>query len=311
MSSRPRVIFMGTPAFAVPTLTELIEEGYAIAGVYTQPPRPAHRGQKETKSPIHVLAEKHGLPVFTPINFKSEEAKAQFKRLNADVAVVAAYGLLLPPAILEAPKHGCINIHPSLLPRWRGAAPIQRTLMAGDTDTAVCIMKMDEGLDTGDVLLKENVKIPYSMNASDLHDHLSLIGADLTLQALQALQDESWNPKPQSGEGVTYAKKITKDEARIDWTKPAQEILWKIRGLAPSPGAHGLYQETPIKILAAELVDNRNASAAPGQILDEHFTIATGNGALRPTWVLRPGKRAMSTEEMLRGQPVIPGSKLT
>lgn len=298
-----RVIFMGTPDFAVPTLRALHQQGHEMVAVYSQPPRPAGRGQKETSSPVQAYAEANGLPVFTPVSLKHENLP------DADVAVVAAYGLLLPKHILQAPRHGCLNVHPSLLPRWRGAAPIQRTIMAGDTETAMCIMQMDEGLDTGDILLCEPYAIPPGTDAGQLHDTMAETGARLMLEALSQLERGTLAPRRQSTEGVTYASKIKKEEARISWELPAREILHKILGLSPFPGATFRLGEEIIKVFAA--VEAPGTDAAPGTLLDDRLTIACGSGtALRLLEVQRPGKKRMMAEEMLRGTPVPAGTKL-
>jgi len=301
-----RLVFMGTPAFAVPTLRALHEAGHEIAAVYTQPPRPAGRGQKETPSPVHQFALEHGLPVHTPVSLKSPETQAAFAAHKADVAVVVAYGLLLPKAILEAYPLGCINVHPSLLPRWRGAAPIQRTIMAGDRETGIVIMQMDVGLDTGDMLMVERYPIAEGMNAGALHDELAQKAAPLVLITLDGLQKNTITPVAQPHTGVEYAKKITKEEARIDWNQPAEAIYHKILGLAPSPGAYFLYGGEAIKIFDAHPLPNPPPQAgegtyAPGTIMDEHLTIACNPGVLKPTVLQRPGKKRLPLKEFLHG----------
>ncbi len=295
-----RIVFMGTPAFALPTLETLQHSEHKIVAVYTQPPRPAGRGQKETPSPVHQFAAKHGIPVFTPTSLKSQEVQEEFAGHKADVAVVVAYGLLLPKAILEAYPRGCINVHPSLLPRWRGAAPIQRTIMAGDKETAIVIMQMDQGLDTGDMLLVQKHPIAPGTTAGMLHDQLAREAGDLVLRALAE------NPKPakQSGAGVTYAQKISKAEARIDWKKPAQEIYQHILGLAPFPGAYFVYKNENIKVFDAVLeAGNDKAGTVHNNLL-----IHCGSGALRLKQLQRPGKTRVSAEEFLRGFDIPPGS---
>ena len=286
-----RITFMGTPEFAVPTLQALIDSpDHEVVAVYSQPPRPAGRGHHETPSPTHQLALKTGIPVFTPTSLKSPEAQEQFAAHQADLAVVAAYGLLLPQPILDAYPLGCINIHPSDLPRWRGAAPIQRTIMAGDTHSAMCIMQMDAGLDTGDVLLRQPVRVPATTTAGELHDKMAALGAECLLKTLE--MHGRLQPYKQSAEGVTYAHKITKDEALIDWTRPAPEILHHIRGMNPYPAAQTDIAGERIKIFAAEL------STAPHAPL----TFACGDGQhLRLTELQRPGKKRMSAEDALRG----------
>lgn len=302
-----RVVFMGTPAFALPALEALHQAGYTIAAVYTQPPRPAGRGQKETPSPVHAYALAHGLPVFTPASLKSPETQAAFAAHHADIAVVVAYGLLLPKPILDAPRLGCINIHPSLLPRWRGAAPIQRTLMAGDRETAVCIMQMSEGLDEGDVLLTERLAIPADMNAGTLHDTLAVMGARLTVAALEALGNGKVKAAPQSTQGVTYAKKIAKADGRIDWSHSADAIANQVRALSPAPGAYFDYKGETIKVFSAAV---ENGNGAPGTALDNQLLIACGKGALRLLELQRPGKKRMAASEWLKGLPLPAGCLL-
>jgi methionyl-tRNA formyltransferase len=299
-----KLVFMGTPGFAVPALRALVDAKHEIVAVYTQPPRPAGRGQRETPAPVQVEAERLGIPVHTPVTLKNEAEQGVFITHCADAAVVAAYGLLLPKPILNAFPLGCINIHPSLLPRWRGAAPLQRTLMAGDVETGVTIMQMDEGLDTGDMLTVDRFLIPPDMNMQGLHDALSLRGADLLIKTLHVLAHGKLNPVPQPAEGVTYAKKITKEECRIDWKEDAADIHNKIRALAPRPGASFEYRGEVIKALASELLPT-SASAPPGTVLDDVLTIACGRGALNLRVLQRPGKQAMSAEETLRGFPIL------
>jgi methionyl-tRNA formyltransferase len=297
---------MGTPAFAAVALKALADAEHDVIAVYSQPPRPGgRRGLELQKSPVHALAEELGIAVRTPVALESADEAAAFAGLNADVAVVAAYGLILPKAVLAAPRHGCLNIHASLLPRWRGAAPIQRAIMAGDEETGVTIMQMEEGLDTGPMLLKEELAIDPDVNAGGLHDALAEIGARLIVQALEQLPD--LKPVPQPADGVTYAAKITKEESRIDWRRSAAELDRHIRGLSPVPGAFTEISGERLTILAADLV---SGSDRPGTILDDRLTIACGEGALRPTLVKRAGKRAMSAEEMLRGFAVPPGTTL-
>ena len=300
-----RVVFMGTPAFALPSLRALHEAGHEIVAVYSQPPRPAGRGQKETPSPVHAFALENNIPVFTPTSLKTPEAQAQFAAHKADVAVVAAYGLLLPKPILEAYPHGCINVHPSLLPRWRGAAPIQRTVMAGDDTTGVCIMQMDEGLDTGDVILMQDGLAVGPMDAGALHDMLSQLAGPLLLLALEAIAKGTAKRTPQAAEGVTYAKKISKEEARIDWSRSASELYNHIRGLCPTPGAYCMINGENVKIFKAELA---HASGKPGTVLDDAFTIACGSASLRPLEVQRPNKKRMDTAEMLKGFAIAAGT---
>ena len=307
-----RIVFMGTPDFAVPTLMEIVGAGHDVAAVYTQPPRPAGRGMDERKSPVHEAAERFGLPVFTPLNFKEAKDREQFAAHDADVAVVVAYGLILPQAVLDAPREGCLNLHASLLPRWRGAAPINRAIMAGDKETGVAVMRMEAGLDTGPVGLEERLAISADMTAGELHDMLARRGADLMHRALGGLERGALSFTPQPEEGVTYAKKIDKAEARIDWSQSAQEVHNRIRGLSPFPGAWfevdigGKSQR--VKVLLSTLA---NSDGAPGEVLDDTLTVACGSGALRLLNLQRAGKGAMDGETFLRGNPIAPGTKLS
>jgi len=298
-----RVVFMGTPDFAAAALAALIAAGHEIAAVYSQPPRPAGRGQDLRKSPVQTLAEQHGLLVRHPVSLKTPEAQAEFAALNADIAVVAAYGLILPKAVLTAPRLGCLNIHASLLPRWRGAAPIQRTILAGDAETGITIMQMDEGLDTGAMLVKESLKIGPDMNAGALHDALAAQGARLIIAALAAPLPQA---APQPVDGVTYAAKISPAEAEIDWTKSAADIERQVRAFAPVPGAWCVMSDgARLKVLAAEVVGK---SGTPGLALDDTLTIACGDGALRLTLLQKAGKKAMNAGDFLRGQKVPAGT---
>ena len=302
-----RIVFMGTPAFAAVALKALVDAGHEVVAVYSQPPRPGgRRGLELRKSPVHALAEELGIAVHTPVSLKNADEAVAFAALKADVAVVAAYGLILPKAMLAAPRHGCLNIHASLLPRWRGAAPIQRAIMAGDANTGVTIMQMEEGLDTGPMLLKEELAIGAGMNAGALHDTLAEIGARLICRALDQLPNLA--PMPQPLDGVTYAAKITKEECRIDWRRCAAELDRHIRGLSPAPGAFTEIGGERLTILAADPVAGSDAA---GTTIDDRLTIACGEGALRPTLVKRAGKRAMSVEEMLRGFAVPKGTALS
>ncbi|MBA8843426.1 methionyl-tRNA formyltransferase [Ochrobactrum sp. RH1CCR137] len=301
-----RVVFMGTPEFSVPILTAIIGHGYEVVAVYTQPPRPAgRRGLELTKSPVHEKAEQFGIPVFTPKSLRSTEEQDVFASLEADVAIVVAYGLLLPQAILDAPRLGCYNGHASLLPRWRGAAPIQRAIMAGDAETGMMIMKMDAGLDTGPVAMAEKVAITPDMTAGELHDRLSMIGADLMIRALGALERESLALQPQAEEGVTYAAKIDKAEARIDWSKPAKDVHNTIRGLSPFPGAwcemeiNGAVER--VKLQRSTLGEGRGE---PGTVLDDRLTVACGEGAVRLVTLQRSGGKPLPAQEFLRGAQV-------
>lgn len=290
-----RLVFMGTPDFSVPALDALVDAGHEIAAVYTQPPRPAGRGKKDRPTPVHARAQALGLPVHTPKSLKTDEALATFESHKADIAVVVAYGLILPQAILDAPAQGCLNIHASLLPRWRGAAPIHRAIMAGDAETGVAIMQMEAGLDTGPVLLSKALPIADDDTTQSLHDKLSALGADLICKALD--QYPSLTPTPQPDDGVTYAHKIDKSEARIDWTKPAEEIDRLIRGLSPFPGAWTEIDGERIKLLNATLA---TGNGAPGTHLGG-FRIACDEGAVQITEAQRQGKRPMRAEEVLRG----------
>ncbi|AHM03835.1 Methionyl-tRNA formyltransferase [Roseibacterium elongatum DSM 19469] len=299
-----RLIFMGTPEFSVPVLEALVAEGHEVACVYSQPPRPAGRGKKDRKSPVHVAAEAHNLPVRHPKSLRNDAAQADFAALQADVAVVVAYGLILPQPVLDAPLHGCLNIHASLLPRWRGAAPIQRAIMAGDAETGVCIMQMEAGLDTGPVLLRRAIPIHPEETAAALHDRLSVLGAEAIVDALRRLPDLS--PKMQSDEGVTYAEKIDKAEARVDWTEPAEAIDRKIRGLSPFPGAWTMIAGTRVKLLGSRMAAG---AGRPGEVLDG-LTVACGRGAVEITRVQPQGKPPMATADWLRGARLSPGTML-
>jgi methionyl-tRNA formyltransferase len=301
-----RIVFMGTPDFAVPTLTEIVSAGHEVVAVYTRAPKPAGRGQAERKSPVHVAAEGFGLPVLTPKSLRVEAEQVAFAAFDADVAVVVAYGLILPRPILDAPRLGCLNLHGSLLPRWRGAAPIQRAVLAGDARTGVMVMKMDEGLDTGPVALVDEMAIGPDMTTGELHDRMMLVGADLMGRALAALERGSLTFTPQSAEGVTYASKIDKAEARIDWSRPAAEVHNLIRGMSPFPGAWFELElggaPVRVKVLRSTRADGH---AAPGTVLPD-LTIACGDGAVRLVSVQREGKGAMDTAAFLRGAGVLP-----
>ena len=286
---------MGTPEFSVPALRALVGAGHEVAGVWTQPPRPAGRGQKERPSPVQAEAEARGIPVRHPKSLRTPEAQAEVADLGAEVAVVAAYGLLLPQAVLDAPRRGCLNIHASLLPRWRGAAPIHRAVMAGDAGTGVCIMRMEAGLDTGPVLLREVMAIGETDTTGDLHDRLSEMGARLIAEALGRL--DALVPERQPEEGVTYATKIDKAEARVDWTRPAVEVDRLIRGLSPFPGAWALAAGERVKLLRSRAV---SGTGEPGQVLGG-LTVACGEGAVEVLEVQRAGGRALPAGEALRG----------
>lgn len=297
-----RLVFMGTPDFSVSVLKVLIEAGHEIACVYAQPPRPAGRGMALRPTPVHAFAEARGIEVRTPVSFKSGEEQEKFEALRADAAVVVAYGLLLPKSILEAPKHGCFNAHASLLPRWRGAAPIQRAIMEGDTETGVTIMRMDEGLDTGPMMLKVKCPIEDATTASSLHDELAVLGAKAMVDVLaQPLHSGEAQPV----EGATYAKKIDKAEAHVDFSKPAQKVLRHIHGLSPFPGAWTTVNGTRVKILRCEIV---KASGVAGHFVDTDLTIACGENAIRCIELQREGKGSMAADVFLRGFPVAAGT---
>jgi methionyl-tRNA formyltransferase len=303
-----KIVFMGSPDFAVPALTALIAAGHEIVCVYTQPARPAGRGRNLRPTPVHAFADARGLPVRTPKSLKGVEAQAEFAALGADLAVVVAYGLILPKAVLEAPRFGAINVHGWLWPRGRGAAPIQRALMAGDTQTGVQVMRMEEGLDTGPVLLSQTVPIKADDDAGALHDRMAEAGAPLLARAVALIENGEAQFTPQTADGVTYAHKITPAETRIDWTLPAREVDLKIRGLAPFPGAWFDYQGARIKALGSrfELSDG-----TPGETLDDALLIACGVGAVRLTRVQREGKGPMAAGDFLRGTPIAKGAQLS
>ena len=300
-----RLIFMGTPEFSVPVLDALVNAGHEIACVYCQPPRPAGRGKKDRPSPVQARAEALNLPVRHPVSLRNAEAQAEFADLNADAAIVVAYGLILPQAALDAPRLGCLNIHASLLPRWRGAAPIHRAIMAGDAETGICIMQMEAGLDTGPVLLREATPIGPNETTADLHDRLSQMGARLIVEALD--QIDVLTPETQLEAGVTYAQKIDKTEAQIDWTKPATEVDRLIRGLSPFPGAWFEHNGTRVKVLGSTPGDG---AGAPGTVLSDQLDVACGAGAVRLTKMQRAGKGAQDAQEFLRGFSMPPGTEL-
>ncbi len=299
-----KIIFMGSPDFAVPTLDALVTAGHDVVAVYCQPPRAAGRGKALRPTAVQQRAEALGRVVRSPTSLKTAEAQAEFATLQADVAVVAAYGLILPQPILDAPKLGCLNVHGSLLPRWRGAAPVQRAIMAGDSVTGVTIMRMEAGLDTGPMLLKREVNIDHK-TAGQLTEEIAKIGADAMVDALARLNGLPLVTQPE--DGVTYAAKISKDETRIDWTRPAAELERHVQGLAPFPGAWFEIGGERIKLLASEAVD---ASGAPGILIDDRLTIACGEGALAPSLLQRAGKSPMGLDEFLRGFPITKGTIL-
>lgn len=304
-----KIVFMGTPDFAVPSLSELISNGYDVVRVYTQPPRPSGRGKRLTKSPVHQFAEIMGIPVVTPERFRKSSVIDDLESLNTDVACVVAYGQILPQRALDAPQYGCLNLHGSLLPRWRGAAPVQRAIMAGDAQTGVQIMQMAKGLDTGDILLSETVEITNRDTAGSLTDRLSRVGATLWPRALAALERGGLNPTVQTGE-TTYAEKIDKSEARINWTLSARALDCHIRGLSPFPGAWCEIDSQRVKIHMCEVADTQTYADA-GTVLDDQLLIATGLGALRLIEVQPAGKPKMSAEDFLRGNPVPIGTCLS
>jgi len=302
-----KLIFLGTPDFAVPCLAALLERGHTVAAVYTQPPRPAGRGRQPRPSPVQAFAEERGLPVHTPKSLRDADEQAAFAALHADAAVVVAYGLILPKEILAAPRLGCFNVHASLLPRWRGAAPIQRAIMAGDAATGVSIMQMDAGLDTGAVILTGEIPITTQTTAGTLHDKLARMGAFLMVRALDGVVSGDLAAVPQDADGVTYADKLTAADERLDWTRPAAELDRRIRAMTPWPGCWFVHGDERIKVKAAEVVDG---AGPPGTVLDDRLTVACGDGALRLTQVQRAGKKAADTADFLRGYPLPAGTVL-
>ena len=308
--ARLRLAFLGTPDFALPTLHGLIEAGHEIACVYTQAAKPAGRGMKARLSPVAAAAEARGLPVRSPRTLRDPAEQAAFAALGLDAAVVVAYGLILPRPILAAPRLGCFNVHASLLPRWRGAAPIQRALLAGDAETGITIMKMDEGLDTGPMLLVERVTIGPQTTAGELHDRLAALGGRLIVAALDGLIAGSIAPQPQPESGVTYAKKIDKSETRLDWRRPAAELDRVVRAFAPLPGAWFHHGETRIRVLKAEPVALAHG-ADPGMVVDERLLVACGGGALRLLRLQREGRAALDADAFLRGAQLPPGTRLS
>ncbi|MGN6460407.1 MAG: methionyl-tRNA formyltransferase [Pseudolabrys sp.] len=307
-----RLIFMGTPDFAVPTLMEIAGRGHEVVAVYTRAPKPKGRGMDMQETPVARAAHALGIPVYTPVTLKSEEAQSAFQTLvreqEVDAAVVVAYGMILPKAVLDAPPLGCFNVHASLLPRWRGAAPIHRAVIAGDTETGVTIMKMDEGLDTGDMVLIDRLPIDADATTGQLHDALARLGADLMVRALAALERGSLTATPQPAEGVTYAAKLTNAETRIDWAKPARAVHDHIRGLSPFPGAWFDLDGVRVKVLRSSRADG---NGVPGAVIDDKLTIACGDGAVRLLNVQRAGKQPMNAEDFLRGNAVSAGARLS
>jgi methionyl-tRNA formyltransferase len=298
-----RIVFMGSPDFAVPSLNALVEAGHEVVAAYCQPPRPAGRGKAERRTAVHQRAEQLGIPVRTPRTLRDEEEQARFRALGADLAVVAAYGLILPTPILEAPKEGCVNVHASLLPRWRGAAPIQRAILAGDEVSGVTIMRMDEGLDTGPMLLRRELDI-HGKNAGQVTGELAKLGAAALIEWL----DHPAPPEPQPDVGVTYASKVDKAEALIDWSAPAQQVERQVRAFNPVPGAWFEANGERVKLLEAAV--GSDASGKPGEVLDDCLNIACADGYIRPLKVQRAGRAAMTPGELLRGFPIAKGTVL-
>lgn len=303
-----RIIFMGSPAFAIPTLEALIASSHEVVAVYTQPPRPSGRGQEETPTPVHQLAKRHGIPVEIVTSLKTDEAYDQFNSFKADVAVVCAYGLILPQKILDACQYGCLNIHPSELPRWRGASPLQHTLLAGDTTSVMSIMQMDKGMDTGEIISSKLYQVRDGLTITELHDDMALMGASELLLALATLKsDGKLDSRPQSSEGITYTTKITKQMGRIRWEEPALVTERKIRALTPWPGVFSSHKGEYIKILSADVLEDNTTHpyAKPGEVVSiDPLIIATGSGLLLPTMLQRAGKKAMKPEEFLRGYEI-------
>jgi methionyl-tRNA formyltransferase len=307
-----RVVFMGTPEFAVATLSEIIGQGHEVVACYTRAPAPGGRGMATRPSPVHKMAEGFGIPVFTPKTLRDPEIVETLRSHEADVFVVVAYGMILPQAVLDIPELGCLNLHASLLPRWRGAAPIQRAIIAGDAETGVAVMKMEAGLDTGPVAMVERIAITPDMNAGELHDRLKVLGADLMVRALAALSRGALSFTPQPEEGVTYAAKITTGDAQISWTLPAQRVHDLVRGLSPFPSAFFIVDlgkgDERVKVLRTSV---EAGEGAPGEVLDSEGLIACSEGAIRLVQVQRAGKAAMSAPEMLRGVRLEPGTVLS
>jgi methionyl-tRNA formyltransferase len=303
------LIFMGTPDFAATILGALIDAGHRIRAVYTQPPRPAGRGHRLVSSPVQALAERHDIGVRCPTTLRDPAAQDEFAATPADAAVVAAYGLILPAAILNAPRHGCLNVHASLLPRWRGAAPIQRALLSGDDETGITIMQMDEGLDTGPILLQQAMPIAPKTNSGELSERLAALGSRLMAEALDGVARGTLTARPQPADGVTYAAKLRREEARLDWRLSAAALERQVRAFDPWPGAYFCGRGERLRVLAAD-ADPQSAAAAPGTVLDERLSVACGEGVLRPIRVQRPGRTALDTTALLRGFALMPGTVL-
>lgn len=304
-----RVIFMGTPQFAVPTLKALLKSKHEIVAVYTKPPKPSGRGKQLIKSPIHLIAEEYGITVRAPLTLKTEEEISLIKKSSPEAIVVAAYGLILRPEVLSIPLHGCINIHPSDLPRWRGAAPIQRTILAGDQHTAMCIMKMDAGLDTGDVILRKQLIISDDTTAHQLHNTMSELGATMLLEALEELDNGIAKPEPQSSEGITYAQKLSPQDELINFNKSAFQVNCQIRALSPKPAAHFIFKNEKIKIITAEYTTVPH-NYTPGLVIDDKLTISCKEGLLKPILLQRPGRKMIYTDAFLRGFNIPQGTLL-
>ncbi len=308
-----RVVFMGTPDFAAKALAAIIASPHEAVAVYTQPPRPAGRGQQERRSAVHELAARHAIPVHCPASLKGEDAQADFaavvKEARADIAVVAAYGLILPKAVLETPRLGCVNIHASLLPRWRGAAPIQRAILEGDRETGITIMQMDEGLDTGPALCRESIALGPAVTCEEVHDRLAVLGGRMIVYALNGLEAGILSPAPQPADGVTYAAKLTREEGRLDWSQPARALERRVRAFTPWPGAWFEHAGTRIKVLEAQVMGNI-VGAAPGDVVDDRLTVACADSTLRLLRVQREGKQAQPAAEFLRGFALPKGTRL-
>lgn len=302
-----KIIFMGTPHFAVPTLSHLIDSDNEVVAVFSAPPKPKNRGMRLTPSPVHELAEKHNIPVHTPKSLRTEETMEIIDAIEADIIIIVAYGFIIPKNILESKKYGCLNLHPSSLPRWRGAAPLQRTIIAGDESTSVCIMQMDEGLDTGDVLLRKDFDLEDRITLTHLHDKCADIGAKMMIEVLNNIDDII--PVKQTDDGLVYADKLSKEESKIDWSNSAHSIDCKIRGMNPWPGVYFTHNGNNIKVLEAEYTDAKHNST-PGSIIDSSLNIACGNGALKLLKLQLPGKSALNTEDFLKGYKIEVGKKL-
>jgi methionyl-tRNA formyltransferase len=303
------LVFMGTPGFAATILEALIAAGHRLIAAYTQPPRPAERGHRLQPSPVQLAAERHGLMVRCPARLRDDQAQTAFAALGAEAAVVAAYGLILPRAMLDAPRLGCINVHASLLPRWRGAAPVQRALLAGDSETGITIMQMEEGLDTGPILMQQAVPISLDTTAAGLTGELAQLGGRLIVAVLPELARGVLTPRPQPQEGVTYAPKISREEGRLDWRRPAAELERRMRALDPWPGAFFEHDGAPIRVLAATVL-TETPGGAPGAVVDDRLAISCGSGGLRPRRLQRPGRAPLDAAEFLRGYPIPPGTIL-